>query len=304
MKPVKDWIEADLHELVAIGAREGLRLDFKRSVALLAGEPFKNAISKDVAAFANADGGILVYGVVERDFIAAEVDDGIAPGTMTAERLTDIVVGNTDPPVDGVQVHRIGMASGNETYVVGVPAATTRAPHQANDKRYYRRFEAKNQPMADHEVRDLLRRGSTPAPRLVFRIVGNLIDGLSAFNLQVSITNDSTEPMTHGVIEILIDERLMNSAEETASFGTLARQGEVMADASGEIVKLVKFSQNHMPPGYMPIFKEYQFLLAESPASGYADRDYILGYQVFCPGAQFKKLELKSLRRWQIEGAN
>jgi hypothetical protein len=41
---------------------------------------------------------------------------------------------------------------------VQIAQATSRAPHQANDYRYYKRFNFESTPMEDYEVRDLMRR--------------------------------------------------------------------------------------------------------------------------------------------------
>jgi hypothetical protein len=43
-------------------------------------------------------------------------------------------------------------------YVVQIAQASSRAPHQANDYRYYKRFNFESTPMEDYEVRDLMRR--------------------------------------------------------------------------------------------------------------------------------------------------
>jgi hypothetical protein len=43
-------------------------------------------------------------------------------------------------------------------YVLEIGQATSRAPHQAFDHKYYKRFNFESTPMEDYEVRDLMRR--------------------------------------------------------------------------------------------------------------------------------------------------
>jgi hypothetical protein len=43
-------------------------------------------------------------------------------------------------------------------YAVDVPQATSRAPHQSKDHRYYKRSNFESKPMEDYEVRDAMRR--------------------------------------------------------------------------------------------------------------------------------------------------
>src|SRR5687767_4577739 len=61
MRSVSDWTEADLQQLIDNDVQESLHLDYKRSAALGRTDPCRNELSKDVAAFANSDGGMIVY---------------------------------------------------------------------------------------------------------------------------------------------------------------------------------------------------------------------------------------------------
>ena len=63
--------------------------------------------------------------------------------------MDDLVIKQIDLPNKGAD---------KVAYVVQIAPATSRAPHQANDHRYYKRFNFESTPMEDYEVRDLMRR--------------------------------------------------------------------------------------------------------------------------------------------------
>ena len=55
---------AEIDKLISDQVQEDLHLDYKESGAIH--KTKKDDISKDVSAFANSDGGLLIYGVRER----------------------------------------------------------------------------------------------------------------------------------------------------------------------------------------------------------------------------------------------
>src|SRR6266508_2465719 len=114
MKQPWEWDEADLLALIRDQAQESLTLDYKAGAALQKTEPKKDEVSKDASAFANSAGGSIVYGMAE------------------ANQL----------PIDGVRINPVDLATqapGKVAYVVSIPQSP-RAPHQAADKKYYKRF--------------------------------------------------------------------------------------------------------------------------------------------------------------------
>ena len=55
--------EADIEELITAKVSESLHVEFKACASLENTEGRKKEISKDVSAFANADGGTIFYGL-------------------------------------------------------------------------------------------------------------------------------------------------------------------------------------------------------------------------------------------------
>lgn len=64
------------------------------------------------------------------------------------------------PRIEGLRISVVRLPSrqDNVAYVIEVPQAVGQAPHQAADKRYYKRANFLNQMMEDYEIRDALTR--------------------------------------------------------------------------------------------------------------------------------------------------
>lgn len=160
MKDVRAWDESDLDLIVEAGQKETTTIDYKASPALAfkdrtplsggkgtLGEKHRQDMIRDVASMANAEGGLIIYGIAERSGgYPDHVDDGTDPKTVSAEQIEQIILTNINPRVEGFVVHRIDLKSkGNGTcaFVVSIPKAQKNAPHQSDDKLYYRRHDAK-----------------------------------------------------------------------------------------------------------------------------------------------------------------
>ena len=91
-KSVSQWDASDLQAL--IGQEETSNLEFKRSDALDNTDGNKRELAKDVSAMANAAGGVIVYGIEEKDNLA----DALDQGTMqTKEWIDQLLTSNIEP---------------------------------------------------------------------------------------------------------------------------------------------------------------------------------------------------------------
>jgi Putative DNA-binding domain len=164
--------EQDLLRLIAVGEQESLTLEYKRCAALDNTDAYKNEISKDVSAFANAAGGTLIYGIIDDKHVPTDLDVGFSPGEGRRDWLDQVIDSRIQPRIQGVLVREIpltGDKAGRVVYVVDVPQSHT--AHQAHDKRYYKRRNFQVSPMDDYEVRDVMNRAKAPLviPELEFR---------------------------------------------------------------------------------------------------------------------------------------
>jgi len=161
------WTEDDLLKMKRDQIQESLYLEFKGSSSLGTEENKKNEISKDISAFANSEGGDVVYGVSEVGKPPSrfgDIDGGIDVSVITPEWLEQVINSRIQPRVSGIRIKPITLKStrpGKCVYVVHIPVSYD-APHQASDKRYYKRFNFHSVPMEDYEVRDVRNRKVDP----------------------------------------------------------------------------------------------------------------------------------------------
>lgn len=153
----------DLEKLVQLGTQESLHLDYKDSRALVRKQ--RDEIVKDVSSFANADGGILIFGIKEKDHLPEGLDEGVPNQEISREWIDQILQANITPPVEGIEIHQIPKDKSNSYYVIRIPKSY-RGPHQASDKKYYKRYNFKSSPMDHYEIEDVASRRQT-MPRQV-----------------------------------------------------------------------------------------------------------------------------------------
>ena len=217
MKLSKEWLESDIIHLISDQVQENLELDYKACDALQKTDGKKKEISKDVSSFANSAGGVIIYGIVEKGHLPDSIDSGFDPNNISREWLEQVINSNIHPRIDNLHINQVELnntSSGRVIYVVTIPQATTRAPHQAADHRYYKRHNFQSIPMEDYEIRDILRRANSPDLRLNFSVVGGNTVNLTflpeqpisqEIELTISIENISEEPASYAVIDIYMD---------------------------------------------------------------------------------------------------
>jgi predicted HTH transcriptional regulator len=121
------WVPRSYVEVEeAIGsAEETTQLDFKEALGA------SREIAKDIASM-TIDGGVLVYGVEEKDTVATAITPVALSGTP--ERIQQIANSAVDPlPAIEVEVLKAGPADDTGIVVVVVEASSL-APHMANDR--------------------------------------------------------------------------------------------------------------------------------------------------------------------------
>jgi len=152
------YTEEDINKLIESDAEESTYLEFKASGALDSSGGKKMEISKDISSFANADGGIIVYGISEDDHVADDksfVDGNEYP----KEWLEQVVQSNIQRRITGLEVHPVRFEDelDQTIYVVKIPRSSF-APHMAKDNKFYKRRNFQSVPMEEYEVRDLYHR--------------------------------------------------------------------------------------------------------------------------------------------------
>lgn len=161
----------EIQNLIDDEVQESLHLDYKDSGAISKQDSKKAEIGKDVSAFANSDGGTLIYGVREDGHLPKEIK-GVDHNTFKREWFDQIVRTNISPIVPDIQIVQIPVDSLTSVFVIKVPKSY-RAPHQAKDKRYYRRFNFESVPMENYEVTDVRNRRQIIPPLVNFKATIN-----------------------------------------------------------------------------------------------------------------------------------
>ena len=156
----EDYTFEDLKNLIQDQIEESINLDYKSAKSLDKSDTKKHEISKDISAFANSDGGIIIYGMQEENHKPKSIDfvDG---ELFNKEWLENVIDSNIQQKIQEIRIYPIRIDSDikKTVYVVKIPASSE-APHISADKRFYRRFNFKSVPMEEYEVRLLYNRTS------------------------------------------------------------------------------------------------------------------------------------------------
>lgn len=152
---------AEVERLIADQVQESLHLDYKESAGI--GHKHRDEIAKDVSAFANSDGGLIIYGVVETGHLPIRIDAGVDHQKFSREWLEQVIRSNVSPQIDDLRIAQIPISSDRSLYAVSV-SKSFRGPHQAPDKKYYRRYNFQSVAMEDYEINDVRQRRKALGP--------------------------------------------------------------------------------------------------------------------------------------------
>jgi hypothetical protein len=167
------WDRIDASTLQAMcdaGAPESPTLDFKHIAPLKQRDDPGNEFAKDVCAFANADGGDLVYGIASRDDCA----EALAPLTgETADackrRLSEVIANHVEPRIANVRFKDVAIGDSGFALLVRVPRSFD-APHRFKVRprdgmpahhRFVARSDTGTQDMDYAQLRDAFGRTAT-----------------------------------------------------------------------------------------------------------------------------------------------
>ena len=154
----------DVEAFIRNEVQESVSLDYKRSDAI--DRTKRREIAKDVAAFANSAGGMLIYGVVEQDHLPVSIDDGVDHTVYSREWLEQVVLSGISPRPGDLRISQVPIDDTHSVFAVMV-AQAVRGPHILNnDGRYYKRFNFSSVPMEHFEIEDVRSR-SLRVPPLV-----------------------------------------------------------------------------------------------------------------------------------------
>src|SRR5688572_31974560 len=111
----------DIQGLIDSETEESIYLDFKGAGALDKNDNKKKEISKDISAFANSDGGIVIYGVKEfteptKKYLPEKIDP-IDRNLISKEWLEQVINSNVSPRIDGIKITPISILTEKDNVV-------------------------------------------------------------------------------------------------------------------------------------------------------------------------------------------
>jgi hypothetical protein len=141
----------DIQTLIDAAQRESETLEYKEAMGPF-DEQLKNEVGKDVSAFANSSGGVLIFGVscVAEDPTRPQSISGINPKNI--ESFDRIVNSNVRPIIEGIE--RKCLPSDKPRVMAVYVPQSDRSPHQTSDGKYYHRSGTESRPMG-HDLVEL-----------------------------------------------------------------------------------------------------------------------------------------------------
>ena len=223
----------DLELFIQQRVQESLHLDYKRSEAL--SKAGQKEIPKDVSAFANSDGGMIIYGIEEAGHLPVRIDGGIPNSVVAREWIEQTILSNISPRIEGVQIQQIPLDASKSAYCINIPKSD-RAPHQdRTNKRYYKRVNFSSVPMEDYEISDVRARSRSVKP-------------LARFEVEIR----------HGFLFMFVIENPGDAAAENVTFEFTEK---LTWKEDKEPPSIIANGIEHFPPG-----KRYHVFYGTSPS--------------------------------------
>lgn len=148
-----DFLQIDIEELITNQLEESIILDYKGGDALQMTEHSKKELAKDVSAFANSNGGIIIYGITETDHIPTGYVY-VNGDTITKEWIEQVIQTRIQRKIEGLRIFPIRW-NGNNTesiYVIKIPESYD-SPHMTSNKKFYKRYNFESVQMEEYEIR-------------------------------------------------------------------------------------------------------------------------------------------------------
>lgn len=143
-KKFEDITLEDIQELVDNKVIEDIRFDYKEKFSFGASEDKGDCkeLVKDISAFANADGGLIIVGVKEKKHqlvgIKINDEDGLR------RRIIDTVKNNTDPSFTGIRMRTISVDNEKVIFLIKIEKNSLTVPiRNTVDNKVYLRTDNK-----------------------------------------------------------------------------------------------------------------------------------------------------------------
>lgn len=166
---------SDVLALISGGVEESTILEYKSNIDT-SNDSWKKEMAKDVSALANANGGMIIYGVKEFDdphkrFLPEKLTP-IDASKISKETIIQVINSNVSPKIQNIDITCIvvdPVIPNEVVYVVKIPQSST-AHQNLKTKQYHKRYGTTVAAMEDYEIRDVMNRRVHPDITLDFEI--------------------------------------------------------------------------------------------------------------------------------------
>ncbi len=204
-----------------LGKQENLELEFKANEprdpifengALT--KPGKKILAKEISAFANSAGGVIVFGIDCRKIDGVDQAEKLTPipGISRAETtVRDAASELLQPRHDGIRVASILSKEGADAgYIVVDVPRSERRPHRSeatDQKQYFKRSGGSAFAMEHYDIEDAFRRVSSPSLKLEISYESTMTIGWDEHQFQLRIAVENISDVTAKMISLQIWDR-------------------------------------------------------------------------------------------------
>ncbi|MCB2189279.1 MAG: ATP-binding protein [Deltaproteobacteria bacterium] len=166
-KSLDDVTKQDLEDLIRDGYRENLEVEYK-SQAYGDDKRGKTELLKDVTAFANSQGGLLIVGIEEKHGKPFFLN-GIENADRFKDKTRDIINSSIRERIQNVTIKLVEVGPAKHVVIIRVPRSI-RQPHmfhiEGRDFPFYQRHHDSNTPMDISEIKQAVLVGQNMKQRI------------------------------------------------------------------------------------------------------------------------------------------
>jgi hypothetical protein len=235
--------------------------------------------------------------MIEDGHVPTRIDTGYDPNVISKEWLEQVINSRIQRRIDGLVIKQVPLpvsSNGKVAYVVHIPASR-RAPHQASDKRFYKRFNFQSVAMEEYEIRDVSQRDEAPDLTLSFALgqvtmseVKETVTIPARVQLMVLVSNGSPRPAEYCVINVYVDSRLKLPSGLPRLTG--GEERDLLIGGQPGPGRFSCFSLNWGVPGLMPIWEGMSFRVLDQPQPIEIPSEgrYVIAWSVLSPGMSMR----------------
>lgn len=167
----------DLQSLIDNEIEESTELEYK-STFVKQKPNWKEELAKDVSAMANANGGVIVFGIAQKESNGHSIPEKLTPipnTLMSKDCLSQLLSSNIQPVIENLEIIYIPFDKQTGFFVIEVPQGITAHQNRLSHL-YHRRRNATIEPMEDYEIRDVMNRSKHPIIELEFELHKTIIN--------------------------------------------------------------------------------------------------------------------------------